>query len=143
MEELAGLNSRILHQLPYEAVADRLPGEMTAEAWEAIRPNLHRVAEAADWWHVVEGPIEQRTPEEDRDFLRSAAEAAERIDWSDGPWAALTGALKQSSGRNGKSLFLPLRKALTGRDSGPEMAPLLVLIGKERSVQRLKEGAGL
>jgi glutamyl-tRNA synthetase len=66
---------------------------------------------------------------------------AEGLDWSDKPWASLTSSLKQSSGRSGKSLFLPLRRALTGRDSGPEMAPLLLLIGKEKAVQRLKEAA--
>jgi glutamyl-tRNA synthetase len=141
MEELAGLNARILHQLPYEAVADRLPPQMSAGAWEAIRPNLHTLAEAADWWHVVEGPIEAATAEEDREFLAEAAEAAEGIDWSANPWAELVAALKQKSGRAGKSLFLPLRRALTGRDSGPEMAPLLALIGKERAVRRLREGA--
>ena len=141
MEELAGLNARILHQLPYEAVADRLPEGMNREAWEVIRPNLHSVAEAADWWHVVEGPVAAGTAEDDRDFLRQAAAAAERIDWSDAPWPSLTSALKQQSGRTGKSLFLPLRRALTGRDSGPEMAPLLLLIGKERAVERLRKGA--
>jgi glutamyl-tRNA synthetase len=127
--------------MPYEAVADRLPAGMTPDAWETIRPNLATVAEAADWWHVVEGPIERRDSDQDRDFLRQAAEAAERVDWSGNPWAALTAELKQSSGRTGKSLFLPLRRALTGRDSGPEMAPLMMLIGKERAVERLREGA--
>jgi glutamyl-tRNA synthetase len=46
--------------------------------------------------------------------------------------------LKQTTGRKGKSLFLPLRLALTGRASGPEMAPLLKLIGKDRALQRLR-----
>ncbi|HEX7655945.1 MAG TPA: glutamate--tRNA ligase, partial [Sphingomonas sp.] len=55
--ELAAVNTRIVHQLPFAAVANRLPGGMDATAWEAIRPNLTIVAEAADWWHVVEGPI--------------------------------------------------------------------------------------
>ena len=141
MEELASLNARILHQLSYETVADRLPAGMTAEAWDTIRPNLATVAEAADWWHVVGGPIERRNSGEDGDFLAQAAEAAERIDWSGNPWGALTAELKQSSGRTGKSLFLPLRRALTGLDSGPEMAPLLLLIGKQRAVERLREGA--
>lgn len=141
-EELAALNARIVHQLPFEQVGPRLPAGMGAEAWETIRPNLKTVEEAADWWHVVEGPVEQEAAGEDRDFLQLAAETASRLDWSDGPWPALTAALKQASGRTGKKLFLPLRRALTGRDSGPEMAPLLLLIGKERSVARLKEAAG-
>lgn len=142
MEELAALNARIVHQLDHRQVADRLPAGMDAEAWEAIRPNLGRVADAADWWAIVEGPIVHRADEADRDFIRAAAGIAEGLDWAAGPWAALTGALKASTGRSGKALFLPLRQALTGRDSGPEMAALLPLIGKEQSLARLRVAAG-
>jgi len=39
-------------------------------------------------------------------------------------------------------LFLPLRRALTGRDSGPEMAALLPLIGQAETVARLRSAAG-
>ncbi|MDP9415542.1 MAG: glutamate--tRNA ligase [Pseudomonadota bacterium] len=141
LEELASLNARIIHQLPYAAVAERLPAGMGADAWEAIRPNLGRLEEAADWWHVLEGPVSAPAAEEDREFLREAAETAEGLDWTSNPWAALTGALKASSGRAGKKLFLPLRRALTGRDSGPEMAPLVTLIGKDKAVARLREAA--
>ena len=141
MEELAALNARIVHQLDYEQVRVRLPQGMGEAAWTVIRPNLHNVAEAADWWHIVEGPVAHRASEDDRAFVASAAEVAEAIDWDDAPWRALTAALKARTGRSGKGLFLPLRQALTGRDSGPEMAPLLLLIGKEQSVRRLRDSA--
>ncbi|MBQ1497812.1 MAG: glutamate--tRNA ligase [Sphingomonas sp.] len=135
-EELAQLNARIVHQLGFDAVKDRLPAGMGAAGWEAIRPNLATVAEAADWWGVVEGPVAATIPEEDRAFLALAAEVAKGIDWSD-PWPALTGALKQATGRKGRALFLPLRLALTGREHGPDMAALLPLIGKENALARL------
>ncbi|MDF2384523.1 glutamate--tRNA ligase [Nostoc ellipsosporum NOK] len=135
-EELAQLNARIVHQLGFDAVQDRLPAGMGAAGWEAIRPNLSTVAEAADWWRVVEGPVAATIPEEDRAFLALAAGLAEGIDWSD-PWPALTGALKQATGRKGRALFLPLRLALTGREHGPDMAALLPLIGKENALARL------
>ena len=141
MEELAALNARIVHQLDYKQARDRLPQGMDEAAWTVIRPNLHNVAEAADWWHIVEGPVAHRASEDDRAFVAEAAEAAEAIDWDDAPWRALTAALKARTGRSGKGLFLPLRQALTGRDSGPEMAPLLLLIGKEQSVRRLRDAA--
>jgi glutamyl-tRNA synthetase len=142
MEELAALNARIIHQLDYEAVAERLPKGMTPAAWGAIRPNLKTVKEVEDWWAVIDGHVEHAAAEEDRDFLREAAGAAEGIDWTDNPWGALTSALKERSGRTGKSLFLPLRLALTGRQSGPEMAALLPLIGKQESAARLRAAAG-
>jgi len=142
MDELAALNARIVHQLPCEAVADRLPAGMTAEAWEAIRPNLKRVADAADWWAIVRGPVAHAAAEEDRRFLNDAADLAATIDWSGDAWAALTASLKERTGRSGKGLFLPLRQALTGRNSGPEMHALLPLIGKEQCIARLRAAAG-
>ncbi|MET0309733.1 MAG: glutamate--tRNA ligase [Sphingomonas sp.] len=136
--ELAQLNARILHQLGFERVADRLPAGMDTAAWEAVRPNLSTVAEAADWWTVIEGPIEAPAlEEEDRPFLARAAALAAEIDWSADSWHALTAALKAETDRKGRALFLPLRRALTGRDHGPDMAALLPLIGKDRAIARL------
>jgi glutamyl-tRNA synthetase len=140
--ELAGLNAKIVHQLAYEAVADRLPAGMSAAAWAAIRPNLTRIADAADWWAVVEGPVQAATAAEDREFLVQAATLARTIDWAGDPWHALTAALKDATGRKGKPLFLPLRRALTGRDHGPDMAALLPLIGPDRAIERLSGAAG-
>lgn len=136
--ELAQLNARILHQTLYEAVADRLPTGMGEAEWEAVRPNLSTVAEAADWWQVIEGPVEAPEPaEDDRAYLAQAAEVAGQIDWASDPWHALTAALKEATGRKGKTLFLPLRLALTGRAQGPDMAALLPLIGRDRTIARL------
>lgn len=141
--ELAQLNARILHQTSHEAVADRLPPGMNKAGWEAIRPNLTRVDEAADWWAVVEGPVDATIAEEDRAYLGQAAGLAASLDWASDPWHALTGALKEATGRKGKPLFLPLRLALTGREHGPDMAALLPIIGRERSLERLAAAASM
>ena len=139
--ELAQLNARILHQTPYETVADRLPPGMGKAGWEAIRPNLSSVDEAGDWWAVVEGPVNAGVAEEDRAYLGEAAGIMASLDWAGDPWHALTGALKEATGRKGKSLFLPLRLALTGREHGPDMAALLPIIGRERALERLAAAA--
>ena len=137
--ELAQVSARIIHALPFAAVADRLPVGMDEGAWDAVRPNLARVAEAADWWRVIEGPIDAPTPDDDdRAYLALAAAQAAVIDWDGDPWPALTGALKEATGRKGKALFLPLRRALTGLDHGPDMVRLLPLIGRARTVERLR-----
>ena len=136
--ELAQVNARIVHQLEFDMVADRLPAGMTAQAWAAVRPNLTTIAEAVDWWRVIEGPVDSPPAGEDADYLTAAAEMARAIDWAADPWHALTAGLKDATGRKGKALFLPLRRALTGRDHGPDMATLLPLIGRERAIERLK-----
>ena len=136
--ELAQLNARIIHQLPFAAVAARLPAGMDEAAWNAIRPNLETVAQANDWWGVVTGPIDTASLDaEDGAFLTAAAQITATLDWSADPWHALTDALKAATGRKGKALFHPLRLALTGRTSGPDMRALLPLIGREAAVERL------
>ncbi len=134
--ELAQLNARIVHTLDYAAVADRLPAGMGEAEWVAVRPNLSVLADAADWWRVIEGPVPV-DPDRDAAYLDRAAAVAGEIDWAGDPWHALTGQLKDATGRKGKALFLPLRRALTGLDHGPEMAALLPLIGRERAIARL------
>lgn len=137
--ELERLNAAILHQLPFGEVRHRLPAGMSEQGWNAIRPNLSTLAEAADWWGVVTGPVEQ--PPFDGETKEFLGQAAALLTWSDDPWHSLTGALKEATGRKGKALFLPLRQALTGRDSGPDMAQLLPLIGEAEARARLELAA--
>jgi len=135
--ELAGLNAKIVHQLDFAQVADRLPAGMGEAEWAAVRPNLTTVVEAADWWRVIEGPITTARDPADAEFLASAARLTNVIAWDADPWHALTTALKAETGRSGKALFLPLRRALTGLDHGPDMKALLPLIGQNRARDRL------
>jgi glutamyl-tRNA synthetase len=135
--ELAGLNAKIVHQLDFAQVADRLPAGMGEAEWAAVRPNLTTVAEAADWWRVIEGPITTERDPADAEFLASAARLTNVVAWDADPWHALTTALKAETGRSGKALFLPLRRALTGLDHGPDMKALLPLIGQDRARDRL------
>lgn len=136
------LNAKLLHHLDFADVAGRLPDGVTEADWLLLRGNLARLGDLADWLDVLDGTIKRPDlNRDDRLFLRDATHAAAAIDWSDDSWAALSGALKASTGRKGKELFRPLRLALTGRESGPEMAPLLARIGRERALARLEAAA--
>jgi glutamyl-tRNA synthetase len=140
--ELHRVNAGIVHRLPFARVAHLLPEGMGAAAWDAIRPNLAHIDEAADWWRVVTGPVERlKFGDEDRAFLTVAAGTLSALAPGEDSWPALTGALKTSTGRKGRALFMPLRQALTGRDHGPDMAALLPLIGREAALTRLREAA--
>lgn len=140
--ELHRLNAQLVHQLPFERVSHLLPEGMGEAGWEAIRPNLAHIGEAAEWWQVVTGPVAPPALEaEDRAYIATAAQALEGIDWGDASWGALTAVLKQATGRKGKPLFLPLRLALTGREHGPDMAALLPLIGRDAALERLGAAA--
>ena len=136
------LNARLLHRLDFAAVADRLPAGAVEADWLLLRPNLERLADFAGWFDVIAGDIPPpELSHDDRVFVREAAAVAESLDWSAEPWRSLGEALKATTGRKGKALFHPLRLALTGRDSGPEMAGLLTCIGRDRAVLRLTAAA--
>jgi glutamyl-tRNA synthetase len=136
--ELALLNQKILHHTDYAAVAPRLPAAIDAARWNAIRPNLATVAGAAEWVPIFDGPFTPPAPDAaDQPVLAAAATAAPALDWGNDPWGALTEAVKAATGAKGRALFLPLRRALTGRDHGPDMRELLPLIAKDQAVARL------
>ena len=141
--ELERVNAAVVHRLDYAEVAKRLPEGMSAEGWEAIRPNLVKVSEAADWWSIVTGPIEPPAFDEDTHrFIGDSGQVLGTMDWGDDVWARFTAEVKERTGRKGKALFLPLRQALTGRDHGPDMSALLPLIGRDAAKARLLAAAG-
>ncbi|MEO0872505.1 MAG: glutamate--tRNA ligase, partial [Pseudomonadota bacterium] len=137
--ELERVNTAIVHQMDFESIKDRLPEGMDEAGWHAVRPNVATLLEVGEWWRLVTGPIEtvELTPE-DKAYL---AEAVKTLVWGEDPWGALTSALKASTGRKGKALFLPLRQALTGMNHGPDMGELLPLIGEAEALARLAKAS--
>lgn len=141
--DLDALNRALIHAMPYAQARDRLAalgvgGERAEEFWLAVRGNLSRVSDAAAWWKIVsEGPAsDEQLANEDRDFVRAALDALPPEPWNRDTWKQWTDAVKAQSGRKGKPLFMPLRIALTGLTSGPELADLLPLLGREGTLAR-------
>jgi len=137
--ELAGLNAKLLHSLPYDAVSTRLAAMNIgggAAFWEAVKPNLTKLSDVADLWTLVAGPV---TPAiEDAGLAAKAAGLLPAEPWDETVWAAWTAAVAAATGLKGRALFHPLRLALTGREHGPELKKLLPLIGRAKALARLK-----
>lgn len=142
-DELFVLNRTLLHHMPFAQAQDRLQllgiaGEQAEPFWMAVRGNIDRLPDAVFWWRVLrEGP--QSTPElsdEDRDFLRHSFDLLPEEPWDAGVWKEWTGKIREATDRKGKALFMPLRLALTGLSSGPELADLLPLMGREGTLAR-------
>lgn len=139
LEELQTLNAKILHIMPYATVRPKLEGmglgAVDENFWNAVRSNLEKLSDIRQWWQVAQGPI---TPViADAAFATAAAQALPATPWDQNSWGQWTDAVKSKTGRKGKELFMPLRLALTGTESGPEMKTLLPMIGPERVKARL------
>jgi glutamyl-tRNA synthetase len=139
LAELKTLNGKLLHMLDYADVAERLAdlgvggGE---EFWHAVRGNLGVLADARAWWDVVAHDMEPVI--EDAKIVAAGAATLPEEPWSDATWAVWSTAVKSATGAKGRALFHPLRLALTGRESGPELKALLPLMGRKRVLARLE-----
>ena len=134
--ELLNLNAKLLHHMPWDAVKNRLPDDSEA-FWLAVRGNIEKLSDVEVWRNVVSGSITPVVAPEDAEFIATAKGLLPPLPWDGTTWKTWTEAVKAATGRKGKSLFMPLRLALTGLDHGPELAQLLPLIGRETAVVRL------
>jgi glutamyl-tRNA synthetase len=142
--DLDRLNAALLHEMPYEAVRDWLDAECGLSDpafWETVRGNLAFRREAKEWAAILTAPPQAADGAmpgpEDRAVLAAALEALPPEPWDADTFRAWTAQVRSATGAKGKALFMPLRKALTGRQSGPEMAPLMRLLGRDAVAHRL------
>ncbi|WP_424927541.1 glutamate--tRNA ligase [Amaricoccus tamworthensis] len=132
-DDLAPLSARFLHEMEHDEVADDLaaigvPPDQSAAFWKAIRGNIEKRSEIPEWWAICQGRFEPDVDAEDADFVRTAIAMLPDQPWDGNTWKTWTGAVKTETGRKGRGLFMPLRKALTGRSSGPDMSEFLPLL---------------
>lgn len=139
--DLDGLNDKLLHAMSYSDAKERLAGigaDLGEQFWLTIRDNLTRFSQAREWADIVEGNFDPaKADPADADYLAEAAQLLPDGPWDENSWPQWTSALKEKTGRKGRQLFMPLRKALTGLEHGPDMRQMLPLIGLERTRHRL------
>lgn len=141
-DELLRLNSKLIHEIAFGDVSERLEQmglqDLDEDFWDAVKANLERVSDVKSWWEVAKGPVTSVIEDENAEYITDALNAIPPAPWDEDTWSAWTSALKESTGRKGRGLFMPLRQALTGMEHGPDMASLLLLIGPEKAAERLK-----
>ena len=134
------LNTRLIHEMDFADAAPRLAALDAPDDeafWEAVRGNLARFSDVAEWAQIIRDPVSPVIAAEDSDFIAAARDCLPPAPLDETSWETWTAELKEKTGRRGKALFMPLRHALTGREHGPEMKNLLPLIGHDKVILRL------
>lgn len=136
IEDLKPLSARVLAQTELDGIVSDLEEigvakDVMSDFWQMARENISRRADIAEWWDLCENGTEAVVAEEDADFIRAAFASLPPRPWTPDTWGTWTGELKETTGRKGKSLFMPLRHAITGKTRGPEMAILMPLLRKD------------
>ncbi|MEJ8562974.1 glutamate--tRNA ligase [Yoonia sp. GPGPB17] len=132
-QDLIPLTTRHLATLGSGDVADVLtsagvPDDMKEPFWIVVRDNINSLDEVADWWTLFRDGATPLVEDEDRAFVAEAFAMLPPLPYTSETWGEWTTAVKEATGRKGKGLFMPLRKAVTGRQRGPEMADVMPLL---------------
>ncbi|AFC74641.1 glutamate--tRNA ligase [Rickettsia parkeri str. Tate's Hell] len=140
-EDLERLNHKLLISLDFDTVKERLK-EIDAEYidenfWLSVSSNLQKLRDVKDWWDICHQTPNVENLNLDKDYLKQAAELLPKGEITKDSWSIWTKEITNRTGRKGKELFLPLRLALTARESGPEIASVLPLIDREEIIKRL------
>lgn len=132
-EDLLPLTRHYNQSLPYAAVADQIraigvPDDLAEHFWKVARENITLLSDLEGWWHLFRDGAEPLVDVEDATFVADAVAMLPPRPWTQSTWHDWTETVKAATGRKGKGLYRPLRRALTGRDTGPEMADVMPLL---------------
>jgi glutamyl-tRNA synthetase len=138
--DLEPLTARVNAAKPYEAVADQIaalgvPADIAPQFWNVVRENITYLSDMAGWWDLFANGAAGEAAAEDADFVAQALSMLGDAPYSATAWSDWTNAVKEATGRKGKTLFMPLRLAVTGRAKGPEMADVLPLMQVKPSLK--------
>ncbi|KIC32647.1 glutamate--tRNA ligase [Leisingera sp. ANG-S5] len=138
VEDLYPLTARHLQSLPLEAVQSHVdalgvPAEKQAAFWDMAKENITTLQDLAGWWELCRDGAEPLVADEDKEFIAEAMALLPEGPYDSESWGKWTAAVKEATGRKGKGLFMPLRKAVTGMERGPDMSALLALMETVRA----------
>jgi glutamyl-tRNA synthetase len=155
LDRLLSLNARHIRRLPAEELRRRLepyldeplPQGRELLAVEAIQEEMQLLSEAPRLLRELTGPVDpepfvgELPPSSDEVFAHTLAALEGRTLDSLEEAQDLVGELRswaKERGIKARDLLHPLRLALTGRNRGPEMARLFVVLGPEEARERLE-----
>ncbi|WP_136652538.1 glutamate--tRNA ligase [Paracoccus aeridis] len=140
-EDLWPLTRERNQHLPFDAVSARIagmgvPDDLAERFWRVASQNITKLDDLADWWVIFSEGAEPAIDLEDAEFVAQALTLLPPPPYTDASWSDWTSAVKDATGRKGKGLFMPLRKALTGQAHGPDMGDLMPLLQVVRAKGR-------
>ena len=133
VEDLLPLTQKYLHAQPLAGVRARIaalgvPDALAERFWLVARGNIRVLDDLEKWWVLFRDGARPVIAAEDAAFVAQALALLPPLPYDDSTWANWTSDVKAATGRKGKSLYMPLRHAITGQTQGPEMAQVMALL---------------
>jgi glutamyl-tRNA synthetase len=137
MDNILLLNKKIIQSRTYDDIRKRLGRDLmiSPELFEIVRENVDGYGDIARWEAILSPNFVASPPhsEAERNVLNAAARALQRVRLED-----LVRTVGEETGSSGGGLYVPLRKALTGLEHGPDLRRLLLAMGKQEVERRIR-----
>ena len=138
--QLHKLNTQLISNYNFEKVSLLLghnKESFNEELWDCIKLNISNISEIVDWIKIIDEPINIDLNIEE-EFLKIAQDLLPKEPWNKETWDQWILKIKEKTEKKGKDLFMPIRLALTGKTEGPELNKLILLMGYNKVLERLK-----
>jgi glutamyl-tRNA synthetase len=131
--DLLPLTAKHLQSLDLSDVAETIsalgvPDDLAAQFWDVAKDNITTLHDLEGWWKLFRDGAAPMIEDEDAEFVAQALTMLPDGPYTDASWGEWTAAVKAETGRKGRGLFMPLRRAITGLSHGPDMSKVLPLM---------------
>jgi len=131
---LSNLSVKTFSYMTYDAVEElndlQIPENVRRQFWEMAKENIKTRKELVKLWDLCKNGTIPVIEKEDMEFLQTCFSLIPDKPRDENSWINWVKEIKIKTGRQGKNIYMPLRKALTGLEVGPDMKKLFPLLQK-------------
>ncbi len=131
---LSNLSVKTFSSINYDTVEElielQIPENVRKQFWEMAKENIKTRKELVKLWDLCKNGTTPVIKKEDIEFIKICFSFIPEKPRDENSWINWINQIKIKTGRQGKNIYMPLRKALTGLESGPDMKKLFPLLQK-------------
>lgn len=152
INELVNINHKLLQKINFSQLKNSLNihnlQHIDESLFLSLRENISFITDLNQWYQIIKSNFRHQNQENDIIFLQEISKLLPANTNNINSWEEWLNNIKNwqqqshikddsNLNRKGKSLFLPIRLALTGLDHGPEMKIIISLIKREEIIARI------
>lgn len=132
INEIFNLNRKIVHKYSYEDVKAR-GVDIDESVFNIVHENIEKLSDFNLWSKVFSHDFSSTNTfsGSEKTTISEAMKIIDRCELVD-----FIEELKKVTGLKGKELFMPIRRALTGLDHGPNIIDIMIALGKDECKRR-------
>lgn len=142
LDDILKLNRKLMHSMSFEEFENILGQNFitSRDAFDVVHENIESYNDFAAWKEVFSDDFKAKSKfsEKEKETLRVTAQLLKELpDLTEDSAKELLTAVSQKANVSGKELYVPIRKALTDEEHGPNIVSLICLLKKENILMRI------